>query len=193
MVAEAIAKLLLPDYDVVDIVSTSRQLVESATAHRTDLILADIGMPDASGIDAMKTLRANGVDTPIIFLTMHAEPGVVDAALRSGANGYVLKSAAPEELIRAMSEVLGGGLFVSPSLLGHVLGRTEVPKLTSRQHEVLKLLASGLMSKEIAYKLDLSVRTVEAHRQIMMQILAVRNGIELVRRAEELGLVGRKG
>ncbi|MCG2841603.1 response regulator transcription factor [Sandaracinobacter sp. RS1-74] len=191
MVAEAIARILKGEYEVVEIVTTGQQLIRTASAGPTDIILSDISMPDMSGVEALKALRAAGVGAPVIFLTMHAEPGVVDAALKAGANGYVLKSSAADELLRAMAEVRRGGLFVSPSLLGHVLGRTEVPRLTARQQEVLDLLATGLRSKEIAYRLDLSVRTVEAHRQILMQILSVRNSIELVRKAEELGLVGR--
>lgn len=191
MVADAIAQLLKVDYDVQDIVGTAGEMVEAARTRPFDLILSDIGMPDFDGIEALKLLRAEGIATPLIFLTMHAEPGVVDSALKAGANGYVLKNAAPEELTKAMAAVGKGGLFVSPALLGHVLGRTNVPKLTVRQQEVLNLLASGLRSKDIAFKLDLSVRTVEAHRQILMQILSVRNGIELVRKANELGLVGR--
>lgn len=191
MVADAIGQILRAEYDVQDIVGTARELVEAARTRPFDLILSDIGMPDFNGIEALKLLRAEGISTPFIFLTMHSEPGVVDSALKAGANGYVLKNAASEELIKAMAEVAKGGLFVSPSLLGHILGRTNVPKLTVRQQEVLNLLASGLRSKDIAYKLKLSVRTVEAHRQILMQILSVRNGIELVRKAGELGLVGR--
>ena len=193
MVAEAIARILKTDYDVADIVGSAGDLLRAAAETPADLILTDIGMPDMDGIAALKALRAGGVQAPVIFLTMHSEPGVVDSALKAGASGYVLKSAAAEELLRAMAEVQRGGLFVSPSLLRHVLGRTDVPKLTERQREVLNLLAQGLRSKEIAYRLDLSVRTVEAHRQILMQILAVRNGIELVRRAEELGLVSLRG
>jgi DNA-binding NarL/FixJ family response regulator len=191
VVAEGIARLIEPRYETVAIVTKARLLPDSVRSHDPDLILCDISMPELNGIAVVQQMRAEGIATPIMFLTMHGEPGIVDQALKVGANGYVLKTAPTDELLRALQEVLRGSFYVTPTLLGHVLGRTHVPRLSGRQQQVLEHLAAGLRSKEIAHRLDLSVRTVEAHRQILMQILSVRNSIELVHRAEELGLVQR--
>jgi DNA-binding NarL/FixJ family response regulator len=124
-----------------------------------------------------------------VFLTMHSEPVMVEEALDAGARGYVLKSSAGEELLTAMREVLNGGAWVSPSLWQSVIGRKPRPSLTARQKTVLNLLAEGLRSREIAAQLGLSVRTVEAHRHALMQVMSARNSIELVREATRLGLV----
>lgn len=189
IVAEGVARLLAPDYDLLATLSGANALVDAVLEERPDIVVADVSMPDMSGIEALRQLRQAGSMVPFVFLTMHNEPAMVEEALDAGARGYVLKAAAGEELLQAMREVLSGGAYVSPTLWQSVIGRSSMPTLTSRQKTVLGLLAEGLRSREIAERLGLSVRTVEAHRHALMQAMDARNSIELVREATRLGLV----
>jgi len=189
MVAEGIAGLVRSRFDVLGVAGDGPALLEAALRERPDLILADIGMPGLGGIEVLRRLQAAGARIPIIFLTMHAEPAMVEEALDAGARGYILKSAAGDELLRAIDGVLDGGTYISPALLRRVLDRSAIPTLTARQRMVLGLLASGLRSREIAEQLDISVRTVEVHRQALLQALDARNSVELIRKAAQLGFV----
>ncbi|WP_201401364.1 response regulator transcription factor [Kaistia sp. 32K] len=180
------AQLLRLDYCVLPLVADGLRLVEVAMNGAPDLVITDISMPSASGIEATRRLRAAGATVPILFLSMHTEPAMVEEAFRAGAQGYVVKSMAGDDLLRAMRDVLRGGTYVSPSLWSRCARNEAAPKLTARQREVLDLLVSGFRSREIATKLNLSVRTVEAHRQALLSIFDVRNGIELVREAGRL-------
>jgi DNA-binding NarL/FixJ family response regulator len=191
MVAEGIERLLDDEFELVEIAASGRALLDSVHRLAPDLILSDINMPDCNGLDVLKALRAEHVTTPFVFLTMHAEPAVAAAAMRAGANGYVLKLSAGDDLIGALEQVLDGGTYVTPSLGARYLaGRIhDMQHLTGKQREVLRLVGTGLRSKQIAAQLGLSVRTVEAHKYTMMQILDVHSTLELVRKSEELGLL----
>ena len=189
IVAEGVARLLAADYDLLATLTSGYALLDAVLEERPDIVVADISMPDMSGIEALRQLRQAGSMVQVVFLTMHNEPAMVEEALDAGARGYVLKAAAGEELLQAMRAVLGGGAYVSPALWQKVIGRSSTPTLTSRQRTVLGLLAEGLRSREIAERLGLSVRTVEAHRHALMQAMDARNSIELVREAARLGLV----
>ncbi|HEV7779402.1 MAG TPA: response regulator transcription factor [Luteibacter sp.] len=191
MVAEGIERLLDDDFDLLEISSDGNALIDAVRRHRPDMVIADINMPGTNGLDVLKQLRAEGFRTPFIFLTMHAEPALAAAAMRAGANGYVLKYSAGEDLLTAVRQVLLGGTYVTPSLgARYISGQLqELHSLTAKQREVLRLVGRGLRSKQIASDLGLSVRTVEAHKYTMMQILGVHSTLELVRRSEELGLL----
>jgi DNA-binding NarL/FixJ family response regulator len=191
MVAEGIERLLDGTAELVGITQDGPGLLALIRREKPDLVLSDVNMPGGNGLDVLKTLRAEGDRTPFVFLTMHAEPALAASAMRAGANGYVLKEAAGEELLSALRQVLGGATYITPSLgqqnlQAHSLGMQE---LTPKQLEVLRLVAGGLRSKQIAERLGLSVRTVEAHKYTIMQILDVHSTLELVRRAEDLGLL----
>lgn len=191
MVAEGIERLLDGTAELVGITQDGPGLLALVRREKPDLVLSDVNMPGGNGLDVLKTLRAEGDRTPFVFLTMHAEPALAASAMRAGANGYVLKEAAGEELLNALRQVLAGATYVTPSLghqnlQAHSLGMQE---LTPKQLEVLRLVAGGLRSKQIAERLGLSVRTVEAHKYTIMQILDVHSTLELVRRAEDLGLL----
>jgi DNA-binding NarL/FixJ family response regulator len=191
MVAEGIERLLDDDFDLLEISADGNALIDAVRRHRPDMVIADINMPGANGLDVLKQLRAEGFRTPFIFLTMHAEPALAAAAMRAGANGYVLKYSAGEDLLTAVRQVLLGGTYVTASLgARYINGQSqELHSLTAKQREVLRLVGRGLRSKQIASDLGLSVRTVEAHKYTMMQILGVHSTLELVRRSEELGLL----
>ncbi len=189
VVAEGIAELLGVQYTVLPIVTDGALVPALVMKEQPDILLTDITMPNVSGLEAYRQIRRLGVDIPTVILTMHAQAAMVDEALSIGIRGYVLKTAAGEELLLAMKEVLRGGTFVSPSLWPRTAEKPRPSDLTPRQREVLNLLAGGLRSREIANKLNLSVRTVEAHRQALMQAFQVRNSVELVNAATRLGLI----
>ncbi|HKE48603.1 MAG TPA: response regulator transcription factor [Rhodanobacteraceae bacterium] len=191
MVAEGIERILYEDCEILEVTADGEALLASVRAQKPDLVVSDISMPGMSGLDVLKKLRAEGSHVPFIFLTMHAEPALASAAMRAGANGYVLKYAAGKDLLTAVRQVLAGGVYVTPSLGARYLSSQiqEIHNLTAKQREVLRLVGRGLRSKQIAADLGLSVRTVEAHKYTMMQILGVHSTLELVRRSEELGLL----
>lgn len=191
MVAEGIVRLLVADFDLIEISSEGNALLQSIRTNAPDMVVADINMPGCNGLDVLKALRAEGNRTPFVFLTMHAEPALAAAAMRAGANGYVLKMSAGDDLLSALRQVLAGGTYVTPSLGARYLsGRLhDLQHLTGKQREVLRMVGRGLRSKQIAAQLGLSVRTVEAHKYTMMQILDVHSTLELVRKSEELGLL----
>ena len=190
MVAEGITRLLDGRFELAALAQDGHALLARVRVHAPDLVISDINMPGCNGLDVLKTLRAEGNKVPFVFLTMHAEPALAAAAMRAGANGYVLKLSAGEELLHALQQVLEGRSYVTPSLgarylRGHLC---DLHELTPKQREVLRLVGTGLRSKQIADRLGLSVRTVEAHKYTIMQILDVHSTLELVRRSEELGL-----
>lgn len=196
MVAEGLERLLLECFELCSVASDGRQLVEMVLAEQPDVVIADIGMPGLSGIEAMRTLREAGIFTPFVFLTMHAEATLAIEALRQGGSAYVLNSAAGEELIRAVRTVLAGETYVSPGLGARLVARRaqSVPSahLTDKQLQVLSLVATGLRSKQVAHELGISIRTVESHKYAIMQALDVHCTVELVRKAEQTGLLPAK-
>lgn len=191
MVAEGVQHILDEDFNLLDIVADGDALVEAVRRHEPDLVVADINMPRCNGMDALKRLRQQGSTARFVFLTMHMEPALAVAALRAGASGYILKNSAGEDLRNAALQVMTGGTYVTPALgARYISGQlTDMRNLTGKQLQVLRLVGEGMRSKQIALKLGLSVRTVEAHKYTMMQVLGVHSTLELVRRAEDLGLL----
>ena len=200
IVAEGLKGLLAADFDLAGVVEDGRTLVDAARTLRPDVIVADISMPSLNGIEALATLRKDGLDIPVVFLTMHREVAYARRALETGAAGYVLKHSAATELLQALKAALDGGTFVSPALAGKVFeamkeGPTSAVDpsrgLTPRQREILGMLAEGLSAKEIAAKLDISPRTVEFHKYQMMESLGAKSSAELIRIAVQHGIAGR--
>jgi DNA-binding NarL/FixJ family response regulator len=191
MVMEGIANLLADTVRLVALAATGRALIDAIQRTTPDVVITDVSMPYGNGLHVLKAVRATGNLTPFIFLTMHAEGPLVASILREGANGYVLKSGAGEELLRAIHIVLAGGIYVTPSLTAKMLSSFAVTRyrLTAKQQEVLALTGRGLRSKQIADHLAISVRTVEAHRYTLMQIFEAHSVLELVRKASDLGCV----
>lgn len=198
VVAQGLKSMLSVEFELVGLVADGRAMVEAAKALRPDVIVADVSMPVLNGIDALETLRRDGVDVPVVFLTMHDQPGYARRALEAGAAGYVLKLAAPEELVQAIRAALDGGTFVSPAIARAVFetkkdgpsGAGErVARLTPHQREILRLLAEGLSAKEIAKKLDISPRTVESTKYQIMESLGAGSSAELIRLAIRHGIV----
>ena len=174
-----------------------RALVEAAREFHPDLIIADVSMPLLSGIQAVREILPNQPKVKVIFLTMHAEVPYALKALAMGASGYVLKTSAGDELITAIQEVLQGRIYVAATIRARVSDALAAgPKhprslgdlLTSRQHEVLRLLAQGLQVKEVAAKLNVTPKTIEFHKQQMKRALGVQTVAELAVYAAKQGI-----
>jgi len=197
IVAEGLKTILAAEFDLAGVVEDGRALIEAAKTSHPDIIVADITMPLLNGIEALVMLKKDGLDIPLIFLTMHRDVAYARRALEAGAAGYVLKHAAPEELAQAIRAALDGGTFVSPALAGELFHSMKdavaqvvdpATRLTLRQRDILRLLADGLSAKEIAKRLDISSRTVEFHKYQIMESLGVKSGAELIHFAIKQGI-----
>jgi DNA-binding NarL/FixJ family response regulator len=168
---------------------------------RPDVALVDVSMPGINGLDLAARAAREAPATRMVILSMHSSPGHVSQALRAGVKGYVLKDAAAEELPVMLGAVMRGETYLSPAISRHVvegfLGRNTDGRraeraddgLTPRQREILQLVAEGKSTKEVAQLLDLSVKTVEAHRGQIMERLEIHDLASLVRYAIRVGLV----
>ena len=198
IVAVGLEALLSRDYEVVGWATDGRSLLDLARRTPADFIVADISMPGLNGIRALAEMRNEGLDVPVIFLTMHAEPVYARLAMEAGAAGYVLKDAAPRELLRALQAAAQGSIYVSSELQAEVFHspsgtrptRDPATGLSLRQREILQLLAAGHSAKQIARLLGISQRTVEYHKYQSMAVLGVKTSAELVQLAERLRLLG---
>lgn len=181
-----------PDFDVVGEAASGIEALTLARQTQPDLILLDLSMPSLGGLDALPTLRQQAPSARILILTMHDDPQYLRQALKSGAAGYVLKKAADVELLSAMRAVLRGEVYVHPSMTRSLLDDL-IPKeessdeldswkgLSDREQEVLRLVALGHTSAEIASRLNLSTKTVETYRARGMEKLGLSNRASLVR------------
>jgi len=188
------------DLTVEDEAGTAYDAVRLARLHKPDVILLDVVMPGGSGLDAIPEIREAAPDAKIVTLSMQDDPSYVRQAFAAGANGYVLKEAADDELLAAVREVAAGGNYVDPQLgarlaAADATAATEAAAdpLSDREHEVLRLLALGHTNQEIAQMLFLSVRTAETHRARIMQKLRISTRAELVRYAIDHGVLAEDG
>jgi DNA-binding NarL/FixJ family response regulator len=193
---DGIRGVLEPHHDIVGMVNDGRALVEAALRLKPDLVVLDITMPLLNGIEAATQIRKLSPEVKLLFVTMHVSPAYLEAALRAGGTGYVLKSAAREELLGAVSTIMAGRIYVTASLSDERLESFSDPiraaatlQLTGREREVLQLIAEGRSAKEIAYALEISVKTVSFHRENIKQKLNLRSTAELTRHAIEQGLI----
>jgi len=174
------------------------EVLELARKHRPDIVLLDISMPGIGGLEASAQLKQELPEVRVVMLSMHANEEYVLQALRAGASGYMLKDSATAELELALQAVMQGETYLSPRISkqmveGYVqrVGAEQpaADHLTPRQRQVLQLIAEGLSTKEIAYRLELSVKTVETHRAQLMERLQIRDIAGLVKYAIRSGLV----
>jgi DNA-binding NarL/FixJ family response regulator len=185
------------DFTIVAEASDGEQAVEIASRRHPDVVLMDISMPRLSGIDATRRIAAGG-RTKVLALSMHDGQSYVEEALRAGASGYVHKNASAEDLFSAIDAVRTGESYLSPTVTQQVVDAiarpgdrpsSAVSALTQREREVLKLIADGLSSKEIAAQLGVSLKTIESHRANLMDKLDIHKVSGLVRFAVRAGLV----
>jgi DNA-binding NarL/FixJ family response regulator len=198
LLLEGIRLLLQPEFELVGSVEDGQALLAAARTLKPDVILLDISMPRLNGIDAARRLRKLLPSARLIFLTMHADADYVAEAFRAGAMGYLLKRAAASELLTAIHAVLKGNHYVSPLVTRNALDlliSSSKPagkfsdRLTSRQREVLQLVAEGRSRKEIAGILNISVKTVEFHKGILMRKLNLQTVADYTRYAIEHGII----
>jgi DNA-binding NarL/FixJ family response regulator len=189
LVAEAIKRLLEPEFEVVGVVADGRSLVREASSLKPDVVLVDLNMPMLNGLDASEQLKSANPGMKIIVLTMNEDAEIAAQTMRTWASGYLLKKSAGSELVKAVREVLRGGKYITPAL-EEVLAElcTREPRypevgrvLTQRQREVLQLLAEGRTMKEAAAILNVAARTVAFHKYRIMQDFGLANNSELLR------------
>ncbi len=165
---------------------------------RPDIVLMDISMPDMNGIQIMRELREKLPGTRFIIISMHSEADYIVEAFRAGADGYMIKESATEQLVQGLETVAGGGRFLDAALSGEVLDRLMnsngeygdvISTLTTREKQVMRHVIQGLNTKEIAKELYISPKTVENHRTHMMKKLGFSSPVELLRFAARTGLI----
>jgi DNA-binding NarL/FixJ family response regulator len=195
----------VPEVEVIAEASDGREALQLIATHRPDVVLMDITMPGLNGLEATVRVAREFPQVRVIILSMHAVEEYVLQALHAGASGYLLKHAAPVELALALKAVVRGETYLSPPIskvvIAQYLQRTRgerdrsraasapYEQLTSRQREILQLIAEGHTTKDIAQRLNLSVSTVETHRTELMQRLDIHDVAGLVRYAIRTGLV----
>ena len=192
-------KLLLAGQDDIEVVGEAgdaKGAIFEARSANPDVILLDVVMPGASGIDVTPQLLHEHPEAKVLILSMQDDPRYVREAFEAGAAGYVLKEAADSEVVAAVREVAGGGRYVNPALGARLVAadtaarkRAEEDPLSDREREVLRLLALGHTNQEIAKMLYISVRTAETHRAHIMQKLSLHSRADLVRYALANGLL----
>ena len=202
LLADGIRSLLEDESDLEVIAHFPNGLaaVEQVPSLQPDLLLLDLDMPIMNGLEAAKLLRAKLPDLPIIILSMHAEKAIVQKAMREGVRGYLLKNSSQSEFINGIRAVLSGGKYYSALLTESLVAPERVPiavdtsvkllaTLSDRELDVLRLLAEGFSSKEIAEELCLSPQTIDSHRKSLLRKLDAKNVAGLVRIAFREGLV----
>jgi len=182
------------DMQVICEVSNAGDAMEKAAELRPDVVLMDIGMPGFSSFEATRQIRKNRPETKVLFLTMYDDEDYLVEGMDAGGNGYVLKDCPAAQLLSAIHDIQRGGSYLSPRMLSQLVddfrsrvkGANRMPRftsLTSREKEVLKMLAEGQSVKDIAGGLNLSVKTIEAHKFNLMRKLDIHNKAQLVQYA----------
>ncbi|MHB8753427.1 MAG: response regulator [Candidatus Acidiferrales bacterium] len=180
---------------IVGEASNGQEAVKIAKALHPDVAVLDVSMSVMNGIDAAKEIQKVSPQTKSVFLTIHDEDPYLLEALRAGAKGYVVKTHASEDLVRAIREASRGGVYLSPEVSRAVVqayqNKTELcaEPLSPRERQVLQLIAEGKKTKEVAEVLDISVKTAETHRTRIMEKLDIHETAGLVRYAIRRGLV----
>lgn len=201
LMLEGLLRLLSGEFEVVGTVTNGRAVLEEAKRLNPDVIVLDVSMPELNGIETARRLGTVLPSAKIVFVTQQLDPAYVHAAFAAGAMGYVAKQSAAKDLVEAIRLALNDRYYVTPLVNQEILtGSSLSPRknsadmfgadLTPRQREVLQLVAEGKSTKEISAALNISVKTVEFHRNNLMDELGVRSIAELTRYALSRGIVG---
>jgi DNA-binding NarL/FixJ family response regulator len=187
------------DWQVCGEATTGREAVEQVKRLDPDIVLLDLSMPELNGLDAARRIQRDSPRTQVLVLTMHHSEELAHQLMQAGARGYVLKSDADRELIAAVESLQRHRSFLTPNLARSSPRSTDLPheetaaagwsELTSREREIVQLVAEGRSSKEVAASLQISVKTVESHRTNIMRKLRIRSVGQLVRYAVRNGIV----
>ena len=187
-----------PKVVVMDTYSTGDQLKSALENEQPDVLLLDINLKDENGIDICRSLSKSHPEVKIIGLSNYSETGFIKNMMRNGAKGYLLKNTGRDELVKAIEEVQNGSIYIPQELnqkilnesFGHQQSDSFIPKLTRREKEVLQCISDELTNQEMADKLFISIKTVESHRNNLLQKFGVRNTAGLVKEAFRKGLLG---
>ena len=181
------------DMEVVGEADNGRTALQLAEEFSPDVVVMDISMPELNGLQATKKLMEKSTQVKVLILTRHSEPGYLHELLQAGASGYVLKQSKSEELIRAILAVAAGQTYLDPAVTERAVtqlresGQTphKVPNayLTAREADVLRLIALGYVNKEVAARLNLSIKTVESHKSNAMNKMGMKSRVDIVRYA----------
>ncbi len=194
---DAFQKLLESEYEIVGTAKDGRELLSMAVRLQPDLIVSDIAMPNLNGLDACRKIKKVLPDAKLVFLTVTDDPELVAEAIRSGADGFLLKNSAASELFQAIQSVMGGSTYITPLVTAGMIGslmagdnnREAIDGLTVRQREVLQLLAEGSTMKKAASILNVTPRTIAFHKYRIMEDLQIDTNAGLIQFAVKHGLV----
>jgi len=179
-----------PGLDVCAEAGNARDGLVAVGEHQPDLVIIDLTLPDKNGLELLKDIQAMHPGKLCLVLSMHDEDTYGERALRAGARGYIMKEAAADHLVTAVRKILSGGIYVSEAMASRMLEQVAgqrpksvagVKSLSDRELEVLEMIGKGVATKNIAAKLNISARTVEAHRAHIKDKLAITDGAALVR------------
>ena len=191
-----------PDFKVIAEADNGKDALQKSIALKPDLLLTDLSMPKTNGTECIRELKKRAPEVKVLVLTMHAGEKHIHAALNAGADGYILKDDSHDELITAIKNVLNGKTHLSPSICNNAVNdylnvsKTNKPIasweiLTHREREVIKLIAEGYRSKDIADYLTISIKTVEKHRSNLMKKLDLHSVSSLTNYATQHGLANQ--
>ena len=192
LVADLCRQLLEQDFNVVEVVGDGRSLVRAASVLKPDVIVLDVAMPVLNGLDAGRQVTKILPLVKLVYLTLNSDPDVAAEAFARGASGYLVKTCAADELVLAVREVLRGKTYLSKEMSRDTIDALrwqhkqqvgEGVRLTDRQVEVLQLLAEGKLMKEVGFILHMTSRTVAYHKYRIMELLGIKNNVELVKYA----------
>ncbi len=197
IVLEGLRRILETSFDLVGMAHDGRELVDQVRTLDPDIAVVDISMPVLNGLDAFRQCKEARFRTRFVFLTANPDIALATQAFRLGANGYVLKQAASEELVTAIREAVNGRTYITPRIANDVMqnmmagggASSSGPELTTREREVLQLLAEGRSLKEAAGVLSVSPRTIEFHKNNIAEKTGLKTMAELARYAVRHGLV----
>jgi len=201
IVLDGLRRILEPEFEIVATVPDGRAMVAEIERLKPDVGVVDISMPFLNGLDALRQSKLLRLRTRFVFLTGSPDAALATEAFRRGASGFVLKQSAAAELVVAIQEAIAGRVYITPRIANEVLqnlmsparGTEEGAGLTSREREVLQLLAEGKIAKEISAILNVSPRTVEFHKNNIVAKTGLRTTAELARYAVRSGLVSDFG
>lgn len=193
MVVEGIRSMLLMEKNIewMGHAMTAASCMAFLLRQQPDVLLLDINLPDKSGIDLCKEIKAEYPDILIVGLSSFNQQSYIQKMMLNGASGYVLKNATREEIVKAIETVMSGDVFLSneASVTMRENKDAEIPVITRREKEVLKLIAEGLINKEIAEKLFISTTTVDTHRNNLLSKFDVKNTANLIKLAAQFHLI----
>ena len=193
LVGQGLSAMLSADYDILGIVADGAQVVSAVQKHKPDVLLLDLSLPNRTGIDLLPELMKAKPDLLVLVLTMHVDPHLADVAMSLGARGFIPKNSSLDELRDAIEKIRKGERYLSPKVpeqvyRGQVTDPMGFAQLTERQQRIVRMLAKGLSSEEIARELGVTVWTVAFHRKNIRKALGMKSDAEMHRYAILVGM-----